>query len=162
MLIGVLSDTHGHIPRTLEAAHLFESLEVDLVIHCGDIGAGEIVRILAPWPAHFVFGNCDDPDELVRAIDAAGQTCHDRFGSLELETKRIAFLHGDDYRRLEETVADGCWDLVCHGHTHHAKSARRGRTLVLNPGAVFRTSRPSVAAVRLPSLEVIDLPLQRR
>jgi putative phosphoesterase len=59
MKIGVVSDTHGHVSYTLEAVRMLESLAVELVIHCGDIGTAEIVDLFAAWPTHFVFGNVD-------------------------------------------------------------------------------------------------------
>ncbi|MGH8164977.1 MAG: metallophosphoesterase family protein, partial [Rhodanobacteraceae bacterium] len=39
MRIGVVSDTHGHALNALDAVRLLESLDVELVIHCGDIGS---------------------------------------------------------------------------------------------------------------------------
>jgi putative phosphoesterase len=154
MRIGVVSDTHGHVPYTRAAVRMLESLEVELVIHCGDIGSPEIVELFAPWPAHFVFGNVDhDHHLLAAAIRQAGKTCHDRFGSLQLEQKKIAFLHGDDTLRLRETTTSGQWDLVCHGHTHIARKEKVSSTLVLNPGALYRATPHSIAYVELPSLE---------
>lgn len=159
MLIGVISDTHGLLPLAERAARTFESLEVELVIHCGDIGLPTIVRLFDPWPTHFVLGNVDPAATLVDAIRTAGQTCHDRFGSLEIEASRIAFLHGDDVNLLRRTIRSGRWDLVCHGHTHEAAMSAAGRTLVLNPGAMCRTPRPSVATVNVPSLEATPIDL---
>ena len=52
MRIGVLSDTHGHVENTLTAVRMLESLEVEAVLHCGDIGSVQIPRLLAAWPAH--------------------------------------------------------------------------------------------------------------
>jgi uncharacterized protein len=134
---------------------MLEALRPDVVIHCGDIGSEAIVPLFEAWPTHFVFGNVDgDARSLRRAIEHAGQTCHDRFGTLEVAGKRIAFLHGDDLRRLAETIDGGQWDLVCHGHTHLVRNERRGRTLVVNPGALYRARRHTIALVELPSLAV--------
>ena len=58
MIIGIVSDTHGHVEFARPAMRMLESCQVELVIHCGDIGSPEIVELFAPWPAHFVFGNC--------------------------------------------------------------------------------------------------------
>ena len=157
MLIGIVSDTHGQVDLTRQAVRIFESLAVELVIHCGDVGPAALVQLFEPWPTHFVLGNCDDPYSLPAAIESAEQTCHDRFGSLELEGKKIAFLHGDDHVLLRTTVHDGCWDLVCYGHVHLAGASLVGQTLVLNPGALCRSDHPSVAVVRLPSLDVIPV-----
>jgi putative phosphoesterase len=136
---------------------MLDALEVELVIHCGDIGSASIVPLFDRWPVHFVLGNVDDQTSMPEIIAGAGHTCHDRFGTMELEGKRIAFLHGDDTRWLRRTIQSGVWDLVCHGHTHRAEVTSRGSTTVLNPGAIARTARPSIAAVRLPSLQVIPI-----
>jgi putative phosphoesterase len=158
MRLGIVSDTHGHVEFARTAVRVLESLEVEQVIHCGDIGSSDVVELFHRWPTHFVLGNVDARPQAWRAlIDHAGQTFHGRFGSLEIEGKRIAFLHGDDGRLLEETVACGQYDLVCYGHTHVAEQHRRGPTLVVNPGALYRAERHTIAVARLPELEVTHL-----
>jgi len=155
MLLGVVSDTHGNIELTRRAIRMLDSLAVDMVLHCGDIGSTAIVPMFERWPTHFVFGNVDyDVDALSRAIAAAGQTCHDRFGELTLEGRRIALLHSDDGERFRQTCQSGQWDLVCYGHTHKAKQEMIGATLVLNPGAVFRATPHSIAVVELAEIAV--------
>lgn len=155
MRIGVVSDTHGHVDFTRQAIRMLESCEVELVIHCGDIGSEDVVSLFQPWPTHFVFGNVDyDRRGLRAAIQTAGQTCHDRFGNLELAGKRIAFLHGDDSVLFARTIAEGQYDLVCYGHSHIAEHHVEGNTLVLNPGALYRAQPHSIALVDLPALEI--------
>src|SRR5438067_1499323 len=130
MLLGVVSDTHGDLPRTRAAVQMLESLEVAAVLHCGDIGTPEVIAQFGAWPTHFVFGNCDnDRRTLARAIEKAGQTCHGEFGEIELDGARIAFLHGHDTELLAESIAADRWDLVCHGHTHVVRQELIGRTL---------------------------------
>jgi putative phosphoesterase len=154
MRLGIISDTHGHAELTRPAIRLFESLEVETVFHCGDIGTPEVVELFAAWPTHFVFGNCDeDHDELRSAIEAAGQTCHGDFGDITLAGVRIALLHSHDRRRFRETCDSGAYRLVCYGHTHVAAIDQRGRTLVVNPGAIYRASPHSVAIVDLPDVK---------
>jgi putative phosphoesterase len=157
MRIGIVSDTHGQVEFALQAVRLLESLEIALVVHCGDVGSAEVVRVFAAWPCHYVLGNVDDERTLPAAIAAAGQKCHGRFGSLLLEGRKLAWLHGDDEPLLDRTIACGAWDLVCHGHTHVPRCERLGRTLVLNPGALYRARRHTVAIVELPSLEAAVL-----
>jgi predicted phosphodiesterase len=113
------------------------------------------VELFARWPTHFVFGNVDyDQRALRSAIEAAGQTCHDRFGSLERAGKQIAWLHGDDGSKFADTLSSGKWDLICFGHTHVAETSRRDGTILLNPGALYRATPHSLAIVDLPELEV--------
>jgi putative phosphoesterase len=158
MIVGIVSDTHGHVEYTRAAVRMLQGFEVAQVIHCGDIGSTEVVELFRAWPTHFVLGNVDShAPSWRRFIEQAGQTFHGRFGSLEIEGRRIAFLHGDDARLLEETIAGGEYDLVCHGHTHVAKRHARGKTLVVNPGALYRAERHSIAIARLPELEVTHL-----
>jgi predicted phosphodiesterase len=102
-----------------------------------------------------VLGNVDyDAQELSQAIADAGKTLHGRFGTLECAGRKIAFLHGDDGQRLRETVLGGQFDLVCYGHTHVARQERFGKTLAINPGALYRAHPHSLAIVKLPELEV--------
>ncbi|MCE9544500.1 MAG: YfcE family phosphodiesterase [Planctomycetia bacterium] len=162
MLLGIISDTHGHVEFLRGAVAMLAEFEVDEVLHCGDIGSTAIVRMLAEWPTHYVLGNCDDDEdvpELRAAMEAAGHTLHGRFAALERGGKRIAIIHGDDGRRLEETIAGGQFDLVCHGHTHMARCERRGEVLVLNPGALYRANPHSMAIVELPGLSVTSISL---
>ncbi len=158
MRIGVVSDTHAHLSNARAAVRMLESCSVELVIHCGDIGSPEIVRLFDPWPTHFVFGNVDgDLPALRAAMKAGGHTCHERQGELTLAGRRIAFLHGDDNRMLGQLIAGGQYDLVCHGHTHLAAHEVRGRCHVLNPGALYRAAYHSLAVVDLPELEITEI-----
>jgi uncharacterized protein len=162
MLLGVISDSHGHVPNTRAAVRMLESLGVEAVLHCGDIGSTAIVPLLAAWPAYFVFGNVDtgsEATELRQAIEQAGQTCLGRFGSVQLGGVKIAMLHGDDTRLLEQTIAQGEHALVCHGHTHVPRWEQVGSTWVLNPGALYRADPHTIAVVELPKLkaEIISL-----
>ncbi len=154
MLIGIISDTHGDVYGCRAALRMFESLGVERVLHCGDIGSAEIVELFSAWPTHFVFGNVDSPKYLGEAIRSAGQICHDHFGAIQLDNRGIALLHGHDGRLLDKSMRSGQWDVVCHGHTHIARSVTVGSTLIVNPGAVARSASPSVAVVDLANLQV--------
>ncbi len=158
MRIGVVSDSHGHLDNVRAAVRMLESLGVEQLIHCGDIGSADVVRLLDPWPTHFVFGNVDDDLPGLRAaIRAGGHTCHERQGDMLLAGRRIAVVHGDDGRLLRQLIDGGRFDLVCHGHTHVAAQRLVGRTRVLNPGALYRAAYHSLAVVDLPQLEITEI-----
>lgn len=161
MLIAVVSDTHGQVQYTVEAIREIEQRNPDLVLHCGDIGRPAVVPLFIGRNTRFVFGNVDDPELLRAAIADAGLACDGLFGEIVAEGKRIAFLHGHDEYRLQATIRDGRYDLVCHGHTHRRRWERIGDTWVLNPGAIFRASPHSMAFIKLPDLtaEFVDLPV---
>jgi putative phosphoesterase len=132
---------------------MLQSLEAEVVIHCGDVGTAEVMALFAGWPSHFVYGNCDDRRQALAAATAARQTWHGAVGRLELAGRRIAFLHGDDSRTLQDLINSGGFDLVCYGHTHKAETHQVGSTRVLNPGAVYRANPRSVAIVDLATLQ---------
>jgi uncharacterized protein len=160
MRIGVISDTHGHVANTLSAVRVLESLEVQAVLHCGDIGSPEIPKLLANWPSHFVFGNCDgNHDELRLAIEQEGMACYGRFGNLELAGRRIALIHSDDARLFRQVTTSGQYDLVCYGHTHQADQRHDGETLILNPGALYRATPHSIAIVDLEKMDAVIVPV---
>lgn len=154
--IGVISDTHGNVLAVQQAIRILDGFDIDLTIHCGDVGA-EVVSLFGERRVHFVRGNMDDVNELREVMREPQFTFHGEFGELEVEGCRVAFLHGHDIALLHHTIHSGHWDLVCHGHTHAFSNLHNGRTRVLNPGALSRTSRPSIALVTLPSLEVAQI-----
>lgn len=155
MRIGVVSDTHGSVEHTRSAVRMLDSLGVEAVLHCGDIGSAEVVEMFAAWPTSFVFGNCDPNHAALRAtIEQAGQTCCGEFGDLTLNGVRIALLHSHDQARFIGAIQSGDYRLLCYGHTHVAAIEQHGETLVLNPGALYRANPHSIAVVELPSVEV--------
>jgi putative phosphoesterase len=142
MHIAILSDTHGNHQTVAQALQLLEQHPVACILHCGDIDDAATVCLFAGTPTHFVLGNCDTGvPSLARAASAIGATLHGRFADLELAGKRIALIHGDDKRRMDQEVNSGRFDYLFHGHTHAAAQHRVGRTLVANPGALHR-ARP--------------------
>lgn len=154
MRLGIVSDTHGHVENARRAARMFESLQVDTILHCGDIGSLAVVELFADWPTHFVFGNTDtDLDRFADEIRHMGQHCHGLFGDLVLAGVRVALLHSHDGRRFRQSIACGDYSLVCYGHSHVAAIDRQGKTLVVNPGAMYRANPHSIAIVELPELE---------
>lgn len=160
MRIGVVSDTHGHVANTLAAINLLESLEVARVLHCGDIGTAAIPPLFKAWPTDFVFGNCDYArNELAAAIQKAGLNYHGAFGDLAIGERRIALIHSDDYRKFQEVIHSGTYDLVCYGHTHVAKIEQISLAKVLNPGALYRANPHSLAIVDLDTMqaEIVNL-----
>jgi uncharacterized protein len=161
MKVAVVSDTHGHVRNTLLAIERISGEGVDVVLHCGDVGSAGILPLFSEWPLHFVLGNVDhDVASLRLAAREFGQSCHDRFADLDLEGVRIAMLHGDDGRRLRETVEGQEYDLVCYGHTHCREHHREGTTTVLNPGALYRARPHTLAIVELPGIDVRIIELE--
>lgn len=144
MRIGIVSDTHGHREYTLEAVRMLQSLEVERVIHCGDIGAPEIPPLLAEWPTEFVLGNVDYSAADFADALSPSQVMHGEVARLNWEGVKIAVTHGHQTTLLNDLIQSGDWDLVCCGHTHQAKIDFIGDTIVVNPGALYRATIHSI------------------
>lgn len=141
MRIGVISDTHDRHEVVTDAVRLLGEQRVELVLHCGDIETPDTIALFRPLPTHFVFGNWDkDKLKLVSAIRDIGGQSHDSFGAIELAGKRIAWVHSHDRHQFYELEHCNYFDYLFYGHTHVREQHRTGKTLVANPGALFRAN----------------------
>jgi uncharacterized protein len=141
MRIGIVSDTHDRSEAVSEAVRLLAEQQVELILHCGDIESVETVQLFRPVPTHFVFGNWDkERAKLAAAIKGIGGAYSESFGAIELAGKRIAWVHSHERHLLYQLERSDSFDYVFYGHTHVREQHRTGRTLVANPGALFRAN----------------------
>jgi uncharacterized protein len=139
MKIAILSDTHNQVERVRRSLDVLRDRSIHTVLHCGDIEDPPVVELFRGFDAHFVFGNCDwDKDSLLDKMESIGATLHENFGHLEIEDKKLAFVHGDNQRLLADLERAGCHDYLFHGHTHVRADRQVGPTRVINPGALHR------------------------
>ncbi len=144
MKIGLLSDTHNHLPETRRALDLLLERGAQHLVHCGDAGE-EVVDLISATclqhgiQAHIAIGNCDrlQPEDLPFLPRPAGV---ERAESPEfvLGGKRCIALHGDNAERLGQALGSDRFDYVFTGHTHAPADLKNGRTRLLNPGSPVR------------------------
>ncbi len=124
-----------------------------MLIHLGDVGSVEVIDALAVRPAgldqqveaHLVFGNCDwESDALARYARDLGVIEHGRAGELTVDGKRVVFTHGHVASLMDRAIESGA-EYLLHGHTHQQSDDTVGQTRVINPGALFRACRHTVA-----------------
>jgi putative phosphoesterase len=170
MRIGVVSDTHDRTPTIENAITILREKQMELVIHCGDIESVGVVELFEGIPTHFVLGNWDgdwitgvncgfaarSPDgrkrndaRLRQAIEKIGGRLHEPWGELSLCNKQIAWVHGNDRALLRDLEYSNCYDYLFYGHTHVAEQHRTGKTLVVNPGAMFKVEPKQFVIVDL-------------
>ncbi len=160
MKIGILSDTHDHPARTSRAVSALVRAGAEVLVHCGDITGPAVVLECGGLPSYFVFGNNDyDEDALRRAIAEIGGICLERGGTFELDGRKIAVTHGDSARRVRRQL-DADPDYLLYGHSHVAADESRGAVRWINPGALHRASRWTVAVLDLGTgaLEFLTVP----
>lgn len=135
MLIGLISDTHDHVPHIQKAVRLFKEGNVDLVIHSGDFCSPFTIPPFEGLPLKAIFGNNDGDTYLLmqkcRAIDAELFGDFFEFNAGEC---RLAVYHGT-YPAITKALWD-CehYDVVISGHTHERVQQQVGNTLAINPG----------------------------
>ena len=155
MRIGIVSDTHDRSEAVSEAVRLLEEQQVELILHCGDIESVETVQLFKPLPTHFVFGNWDkERAKLSAAIKGIGGWYSESFGAIELGGKRIAWVHSHERHQLYQLERSDYFDYVFYGHTHVREQHRTGRTLVANPGALFRANPKTCCVLDVASGEI--------
>jgi putative phosphoesterase len=141
MLLGVLSDSHGHADVTGRAVRALLDEGAELLLHLGDIGTEAVLDELAGHPARIVFGNCDwNLRELARYAEGVGIEVDHPAGRIELGGRRVVFTHGHLAGVVQEALDEGV-EYLLHGHTHEVRDERIGRTRVINPGALHRAAR---------------------
>jgi putative phosphoesterase len=163
MRIAVLSDTHGRQDAVRRALADLRERGITTVLHCGDIDDADTVLLFRGFTAHFVFGNCDwDREGLRSAMAEIGAPLHEIFGHVEIAGRKLAFLHGDDKRLMNDVEQSGAYDFLFYGHTHHAEEHATGPTRVINPGALHRAKPKRFIVLDLPGgavepVEMADL-----
>jgi putative phosphoesterase len=150
MRLGILSDTHDRLGRTLTAVELLVAEGAEALIHCGDLTGPDIVQACAALPSYFVFGNNDSDNvpALRRAMAEVKGVCLGWGGEITLAEKRIAVSHGHMTRDMRPLKAANP-DYFLFGHSHEPEDRRDGATRFINPGALHRASAYTVAILDL-------------
>lgn len=154
MRIGILSDSHGKHERTARAVALLVDHGAELLIHLGDLCSDAVIDSLVLAlnkdgkpnpPVRIVYGNCDTQFQAVgRYATELGITNDEWDGRIDADGKSVAFTHGHLVDVMQKAVADGA-DYLLHGHTHEPRDEHVGATRIINPGALQRAERYTVA-----------------
>ena len=146
-LLGLVSDTHDNLALARHAAAFFRDRSPDLVLHLGDICTAATVGVFADLPVRFLRGNNDVDGGVPDALAAAGLPPLADEWTGTVGGVRLAATHGHRAHLVHRHLGQA--DLLLHGHTHRRREERVGRTLVVNPGALHRCARKTIALVRL-------------
>ena len=159
-IIGIISDTHGNLPRkavdilmgNYEESQVVQVLKleeqpgqslqkkrVDRIIHAGDIGEleplsqGILDSLEKVAPVHAVLGNRD-----IAGYVASGEEVSERLLCVDVCGLSIAVMH--ELKDLHAAlVSSGLKPRVrVHGHTHVPKLERLRDGLVICPGALHK------------------------
>ncbi len=159
MIVGIMADTHDRLPLVDKAVKVLNEQNVELVLHAGDYVAPFVVPRLKPLKAKFigVFGNNDgERTGLKKKFKEINAEIHGSFADLTVDGLQVALLHGSEEELLRSLTNVESHDVIIHGHTHEAKTYRKGETLVINPGEVcgYLTERSTFALLNSQTREV--------
>jgi hypothetical protein len=162
MLLGILSDTHDRLEAASAALALLKSKGAEFFIHCGDVGGQQIIDLFAGLPCALVWGNNDyDRAELAQYAQNLGISIHPSLAGLTFANKKIAVTHGDDFPLMRRIESGQQYDYLFHGHTHVPRDQRVGRLRIINPGALHRAAKKTIALLdpAADTLEFLTVPL---
>ena len=161
MNIGIMSDSHDHMPMIRRALQRFTDAGVGAVIHAGDFISPLVFGCFAGLtvPFYGVFGNNDGEKRgLQKRFKPLGEI-HERFFLGEIAGLKFAVSHEPDV--IESLARSGDYDVVVCGHTHLVDVRTVGRALLINPGEVcgWSSGRCSVALLETQTkqVQIIDL-----
>jgi hypothetical protein len=148
-MIGLMSDSHDNLPAIRAAVEFFNSKNVSLVLHAGDIISPFTVNELSKLKCQMrcVYGNNDGERKILsEKLSSIGAEVGE-FMVLEHEGARICVYHGTQEEIVHALVESRRYDVVVRGHSHHPSVERRGETLLINPGECcgYLTGKKTVA-----------------
>lgn len=130
--IGLLSDSHGHIPASVKDY----LADCDEIWHAGDVGTIEVIEELQSWGKTLkgVYGNIDG--QKIRSI-------FPEYLNFDVEGTKVLMIHIGGYPgryspRSQQLIKDLQPDVFVCGHSHILrveKDPKKGMVCI-NPGAV--------------------------
>jgi putative phosphoesterase len=164
MIVGLVSDTHDRLPLIDEAVKRLNEEKAELVLHAGDYVAPFVADHFKPLNARLigVFGNNDGDRALLRKKFAEiGAEIRGKFAYVKADGLKIALLHGDETDLLRSLLELESHDVLVSGHSHVAKTYRKGRTLVINPGEAcgYLSGKPTISILYTDTLDVKTIQL---
>jgi len=172
MIVGIMADTHDHLPLVDKAVKRLIDEKVELVLHAGDYISPFVIPHFKPFKGKFigVFGNNDgDHEFLKRRFAEFGLEIRGIFAEVKVDGLRIALLHGGEpggppgaSELLKSLISAGCYDVIVHGHVHEAKAYKEGKTLIINPGEVcgYLSGKSTVAILDTERVEARIIKLE--
>ena len=137
MKLAIISDTHGNAANFKKVIDWLNKKNIQLVLHCGDIGdTRSLKESLEYFRGNFfgVFGNVDEDSKiLVEEYNKISRVkVNKKVLKIKVENKNIAVTHRpDDAKRLAKSEK---FNLVFYGHTHKPWEEKIGNCRVINPG----------------------------
>lgn len=160
-VIGIVSDTHEDVRMIRKAVRIFKERLPAFVVHCGDIISPPVLEHFAGVPLRLVYGNNDgERSGLKKKCAELGFVDIDDTVTFTHAGRSFFVNHGTRLSTIEEAADSQLYDYVLHGHTHEQRNELRGKTRIINPGALFSADSFSIAFLEpeTGAVEFVDIP----
>jgi hypothetical protein len=160
-VIGIISDTHEDVRMIRKAVRIFKERAPTFVIHCGDIISPPVLEHFAGIALRIVFGNNDgERSGLKKKCSELGFYGIDETLTFTHAGKTFFVNHGTRPSTIEQAADSQQYDYVLHGHTHEQRNELRGKTRIVNPGALFSADTYSIAFLEpeTGAVEFVEIP----
>jgi putative phosphoesterase len=136
--VGVVSDTYDNRDALKQLLDRFLVAGARWLIHCGGLGSASLVDLLKPWQVYIVAGERErDRAAIETALQKARlQSTLPTELTTTIEGVRIGVCRGDNMLTVNNWAKSGEFDYIFYGHTLRRRDESRGRTRVINPGAL--------------------------
>ena len=161
MKIGLTGDTHNNLKNVAKICDIFNSYDLDFVIHTGDITLPKTLSAfdLLKAPLKGVFGNNDqdEKENLLKVCRERKFFFQDRL-EIQISDENFLFAIHDPIDIEERFYQSG--NIIVHGHTHRFRNEVLKGTFIFNPGEcagmMEGLNKIGIVDTENPNMEVIN------
>ena len=161
MKIGLTGDTHNNLKNVAKICDIFNSENLDLVIHTGDISLPKTLYAFGELdaPLKGVFGNNDqdEKDDLLKVCKEKNFLFQEKL-QIQISDNNYLFAVHDPNDIQDEFYQSG--NIIVHGHTHRFRNEIYRDTHIFNPGecAGIMKGRNKVGVIDtdIPQMKIIS------
>ena len=161
LIIGLTGDTHNNLKNVAKICDIFNSHELDFVIHTGDISLPKTLYAfdLLRAPLKGVFGNNDQDEkkDLIKVCEEKNFLFQEK---LEIRISGDNFLFAvHDPNDIEDRFYKP-GNIIVHGHTHRFRDEIHKNTHIFNPGEcagiMKGMNKVGIIDTNIPKMEIIS------
>ena len=161
MKIGLTGDTHNNLKNVAVICDIFNSQDLDFVIHTGDISLPKTLKAFEKLnvPLKGVFGNNDqgDKESLLKVCKEKDFLFQDKL-EIQISDENFLFAVHDPNDIENRFYKPG--NIIVHGHTHRFRDEVYRDTFIFNPGEcagmIKGMNKVGIVDTNYPSMEIIN------
>ena len=161
MRIGLTGDTHNNLKNVAMICDIFNSQNLDFVIHTGDISLPKTLYAFDGLnvPLKGVFGNNDqgEKEDLMKVCEEKDFLFQDIL-EIQISNENFLFAIHDPNDIENRFYKPG--NIIVHGHTHRFRDEIYKNTFIFNPGEcagmIEGMNKVGIVDTSFPNMEIIS------